>query len=209
MRRHVTILSVAAAVAAATPPAADATAAPVAGRPCSFGSMTDALVPSGERYTGTVYGGPVVVADGVTPAAVRMTCTIQTAGHWHSDPDAVSVTSPTTLGVAVLPPSVVTYELPWTVPYESLCSRIDVEGGPTYYWDFDNAVWSTDPEVACTHPIPIPPAGPLPVPWEVVDAAVCEVLVDLAPGTDPVYIDPTGDTYVNGELVWDCPPYEF
>jgi hypothetical protein len=44
-------------------------------------------------------------------------------------------------------------------------------------------------------------------------ATVCATLVTLAPAADglagnDVYVDPgSGDTYVAGELIWDCPPY--
>ena len=42
-----------------------------------------------------------------------------------------------------------------------------------------------------------------------VDRAGCAVLAALSPGTPPVTIDPEGDVYVDGELWWDCPPYEW
>ena len=42
-----------------------------------------------------------------------------------------------------------------------------------------------------------------------VDSLSCDVLRALSPGVPGVIdIDPTGDTYVAGEFVWDCPPYE-
>ena len=43
---------------------------------------------------------------------------------------------------------------------------------------------------------------------EHVDPRVCPALADLSPGTPPVFIDAEGDVYVNGEPVWDCPPYD-
>ena len=43
---------------------------------------------------------------------------------------------------------------------------------------------------------------------EEVDAALCPELAALAPGHDPVTIEPDGDVYLYGELWWDCPPYE-
>ena len=42
-----------------------------------------------------------------------------------------------------------------------------------------------------------------------VDPTVCSVLTTLAPGTPPVTIANGGDVYVDGQLFWDCPPYEF
>lgn len=40
------------------------------------------------------------------------------------------------------------------------------------------------------------------------DPLVCAALRAASPGVPPaVAIDPSGDTYLNGELLWDCPPY--
>ncbi|HVF06936.1 MAG TPA: hypothetical protein VNA20_19015 [Frankiaceae bacterium] len=47
--------------------------------------------------------------------------------------------------------------------------------------------------------------------WPIIDPPICSVLKQLAGtyGAPPVVIVITseGDIYVNGELVWDCPPY--
>lgn len=40
------------------------------------------------------------------------------------------------------------------------------------------------------------------------DRTTCAALVALAPAQhEPLVIGPDGDTYVDGELVWSCPPY--
>jgi hypothetical protein len=41
-----------------------------------------------------------------------------------------------------------------------------------------------------------------------VDAATCAALGGLAPGAGPVTIAPGGDVYLDGELFYDCVPYE-
>ncbi|HVF06745.1 MAG TPA: hypothetical protein VNA20_18055 [Frankiaceae bacterium] len=45
--------------------------------------------------------------------------------------------------------------------------------------------------------------------WPLIDPVVCEVLKQIT-GNHPggVVVNDQGDVYVNGELVWDCPPYE-
>lgn len=40
-----------------------------------------------------------------------------------------------------------------------------------------------------------------------VDPTLCPLLGGLAPGTESLTVDPTGDVSVAGVLVWDCPPY--
>jgi hypothetical protein len=47
------------------------------------------------------------------------------------------------------------------------------------------------------------------LPWDDVDAAVCPLLAAQAPGVPGVVdVDPTGDTYAAGSLLYDCPPYQ-
>lgn len=43
--------------------------------------------------------------------------------------------------------------------------------------------------------------------WGAVDPVVCAQLATLAPGAGPVGIDGSGDTSIEGETWWDCPPY--
>jgi hypothetical protein len=41
------------------------------------------------------------------------------------------------------------------------------------------------------------------------DEVLCPILRTLSPGVPGVVdIDPTGDTYIGGSFIWDCPPYE-
>ncbi len=40
------------------------------------------------------------------------------------------------------------------------------------------------------------------------DPTICPLLQSLAPGAEPVTITPEGDTFLDGEMFWDCPPYE-
>lgn len=52
------------------------------------------------------------------------------------------------------------------------------------------------------------PPGLMALIWRVVDPPICEVLKLLAPGTPPVFVNSQGDVYVDGEPLWDCPPYD-
>lgn len=44
---------------------------------------------------------------------------------------------------------------------------------------------------------------------EILEPILCPILASLAPGVPPVVVRPDGDIEVHGELVHDCPPYEW
>lgn len=149
---HAVVLAVAAAVS--VPAAAHAT--PGTSMTCGFASIAD---PTGEAQTGEVDSGPIVLGDATAWGSV--TCTLQTGANWlHSDADAAFATSAVTPGVAMLAPTLVTYPL---AEGESiyLCTRVDIAGGATYYWesshwywpnDGEAGRWSTDPDAHCDPP---------------------------------------------------------
>jgi hypothetical protein len=90
------------------------------------------------------------------------------------------------------------------------------------YWDQVGVSgvghWTTSPaHCGIAFDTRLPVGEPLPAledllnctcdPW--VDPVVCGYLQALYPGVPPaVVIEPSGDLYVNGEFVWDCPPYQ-
>jgi hypothetical protein len=138
------------------------TSAPVAGHAepsslttCGFVSIAD---PTGDAQTGEVDSGPVVLGG---TAWGSVTCTIQTGlNRRHADADAASATSPVTPGVALLAPTPISYPL---ADGDSVyfCTRVDVTGGATYYWESsewywpnngESGRWSTDPDARCDPP---------------------------------------------------------
>jgi hypothetical protein len=45
------------------------------------------------------------------------------------------------------------------------------------------------------------------LPTQVVDPILCPILSSLAGTYGPITIDPTGDVYYGGKVIYDCPPY--
>lgn len=176
------------------------------------------------RVRGVLHGN-VAVADladpGADPAAVTLTCSLQSAGSYdHSQPDDFTV-SASGDGVAVVPPT--PFSVPAPPPDEgpiAVCSRADVTdaggGTTTYYFNSQNSTWITGSWATCTGAATCLELGPDCV-WylallvelvEVADVTLCPVLASWSPGVPGVVdIDPTGDVYVAGVWVWDCPPY--
>ena len=159
--------------------------------------------------------GPLTLVDddpGANPAFGTVTCSL-VDGWSHTSPVLASATSSPLPGAAVLPPTVVPGG---AVPGDravNICTRVDVVGGPTFY--FDGGVWQTVPGSCNTaRPQEVPPRPVrelLDLVWAIVEAAdetVCPRLASLGPGAGPVTIEPEGDTSIDGELFWDCPPYE-
>lgn len=203
----------AAVVATAALTATPATATPPSdtGRLCGFSSLVNPFDPSGRRQVGEVEAGPIVVADGADPRAGRVTCTI-TSGWNHTGPVLVSASSVTTPGVVALTPTPVEYELDeWAFPV--VCTRVDITGGGTYYWDDEASQWSTDPFVACESWCCDPPPGDLfdtvdEVFIDHVDPVLCPVFAEHAGTVGPVTIQPDGDVSIADSEFWLCPPYE-
>ncbi len=51
-------------------------------------------------------------------------------------------------------------------------------------------------------------AGAAPAAADPLEVWLCPQLAAISGHYGPVYIAPDGDVYVNGDLVYDCPPYE-
>jgi hypothetical protein len=209
------IAAVLLAVAAGTVPApAHATPMAVTGHPCLLEALR-----SGTQWEGILYSKPQKLSGvaGDPQATGTLTCTLKLNGVTHLDGGDVAATqSPLSTGVAVAPPVPVSFAA-GDFDHIAICAQVDVVGEGTYYWhDYANVgSWSTDPDGECTSNISLfvfPPYvtrifqhvnGVL----AIADPVVCAQLGALAPGTGPVVIDETGDTYVAGELFWDCPPF--
>lgn len=209
MRRTVPAAVTLLALATLSPGPAHAAAGPGEGLRCGYTSFTNPFAPG--RQSGSVNGGPIVVADGADPRAGRIRCTIQVDAYVHAAADAVLAASLTTPGVAVLPETPVEYDV-GAAQNVVLCTQVEIVGAGTFYWDGDLSDWSTSPYVACDSAFGDPPEpvldGPLDAVWAVVDPLLCPPLAAAAPGAGPVTIAPDGDAGVAGGTVWDCPPYD-
>lgn len=145
-----------------------------------------------------VQAGPLALVDPAAPGTVvsgRIRCAFR-EGYTHAGALLVEVVGPVTPAVAYVTPTTVVMGRPATLNY-TLCTEVDLTGGPTLYWDDDAQGWSTDPAVVCASLV-----GDDVVDQtfrNVVDPTVCPKLAVLFP--------PDGDVYLAGELWYDCPPY--
>lgn len=182
---------------AAVPPAA-ADDLPPTGLVCNFSTVGEPSPPEEQRGAALVHAGPMVVTGLAGTAPARVTCSLQVNDDTHAGPDIATVTSVASSGVVALPPTTV----PYAVDYWAnlvMCTRLEVEGGATYYLDAAHDEWGTDPSVTCVTPWEDPPVldpfGYLDALFvEHVDPVVCPVL--------------GGDVWVAPDAGWDCPPYE-
>jgi hypothetical protein len=176
------------------------------------------------RSHGVVYSAPVAAAsvDPLgNPVSITLICTVHVYG---TAPDPAIEASGSGTAVAVVAPTAVTYTA-GEGDNVAVCStaRITDAHGETSTWyrSDDNDMWYPF-DVGCDgakclvagpdcdytlalvvwvveHAVPLVPN---------VDDRLCPLLASLSPGVPGVVdIDPTGDTYVGGEFLWDCPPY--
>jgi len=215
------------AVAATLAPAARAEVVPVPlSTGCALTSVSeDALDPT--RWQGVFYSTPVVAAALPLPAgevlanpvSITLTCTL----HVYSDtyPDPAIETSGSGIGVATVPPQAVTYRA-GDFDSAGVCGEatlVDANGATyTYYQRDDNRMWYPSPQscdgwkcLAFSEDCDFTSAllvwvldryGPL---LEAGDPTTCPLIGAAAPGVPGVVdVDPSGDTYVEGEIAWDC-----
>ena len=121
-----------------------------------------------------IEGGLLTLVDGDRSLRTgTLTCSVQVGGR-HSDPDEDAVTSLRTTGAVAIPrTSVVVFRQVFHV-----CTRVDVDGGATLYWDGAASAWSSDPGAAC---VPLVIDEPVFLPWDAVDAVLCPVLAVTFP----------------------------
>jgi hypothetical protein len=190
-------------------------AAPQVTQPaCSFVSTAEPTDPG--TQAGEISGGPVTAYDLDVPLGnpvwVALICSLHTGWNVTHDTPAVASATGVGPGVAVLPPTPVTYPA-GPLDNVTLCGEVAVTGagGATtrLYWDDQAGAWTTDPTSSCGQDFcETTDCGPMPdlvgqvidavndLTIAVVDPVVCPVLAQAAP--------PEGDL----EYVWDCPPYD-
>lgn len=137
---------------------------------CGFSLVDDPTIRDGRQTrVGEMDGGPVLLGDGERGS---LTCTIQVDGPTHAHPDDVSLTGPATDRVAVVPASAFAITAHrYALLY--LCTQVDVEGAPPYYWDGDTGAFSHDPTASCSLAIS---SGTSFDPVEPIEATFCPVL---------------------------------
>lgn len=191
------VLVVAALAAAALVPVvpAHATVDP-SGLLCEF------PLPTFEGDLLTVSAGPLTLVDeaGPGPVSGRVTCTVQ-SGYQHADPDLGAATSDTMTGAVVLPPTQV--GVAW-MEVMHLCTQVDVDGGPTLYYDSWEGEWSTSALAPCEYYGPCPTSGSCGGGGDcselLIDCLVCPVLLVAFPPDGDIVLPVVGP-------FWDCPPY--
>lgn len=190
------------------------------GRACGLVSNEVAGITSG-TYHGVIFSRPVAAAElpvandgdlSGNPESITLTCAL----YVNDDPPITTSGSGT--AVAIAPPLAVTYTHDDLFATLAICSEArvtDAHGNTqTYYQSDDNDMWYTTPRcdgwkclalgANCDYTLAM-------VEWalERTDPTVCAELGSLAPGVPGIVdIDPTGDTYITGEFLWDCQPYE-
>lgn len=211
------------AVSAVVPAAAQPEPLP-AGGGCGWTGAQDPAAPG--RWSGVVRSGPVVMGEppytvpdpASYPVGVTVECTVKIYPEGGPS-ETVTVVSPSGIAVAAVPPTPVSFDGGSRVEVE-VCTTVratDAQGREyTYYQNYQNGMYTTDPDVACGGPT-CESVGPecsylaaveqwLVEGW--VDPPVCAAFTALPPGVeDVVTVDDEGDVSVAGELLWDCPPY--
>jgi hypothetical protein len=221
------LLAVALVAGAVTVAPAHAAPPEITGNPCGYVAAPSPDAP--DEWTGVLYSTPEKLSHvaGSPTVSGRLTCSLKVGTLYddptHNDPAVASTQGDVTPAVAVAPPVPVSFHA-GTGDVVVVCAQVDVVGEGTYYlteyggWHF----WTTDPGNECKgfEAIAVIPPYVTRIAqlvgtaidavngvFVVVDPVVCALLASLAPGAGPVVIDPTGDTYLDGELWYDCQPY--
>lgn len=155
---------------------------------CSFAAFQSAVPGwhSGEMDLAAVVYSPT----SGNPVSATITCVIRVNGV--PQPGAMLAASGT---VVVAGASVITYE---AAPADvvQLCETVDYTGpGDT-----------TPTEDVCHDIVPL--EFPPPCCMDPIDPPICVVLAPLQGTYGPVLVEPEGDVHVNGEVQFDCPPYD-
>jgi hypothetical protein len=179
---------------------------------CTLVATTDVTFPT--VRTGRLGGGPLTGVDG------RLKCTVQVGYPTHAGVDAASTAGSGT-DVVVVKPAIVSYVAPAGVSVY-LCAEFIPWGSPTKYWD-PTGFWSDSDRTPCGYVTSAGTNDPIfdslrdlaslvDETKKPIDPPVCTgVLAPLHPAfpdpSGPVYVAASGDTYVAGERLWNCPPY--
>jgi len=199
-----------------------ASAAPSPNDPgCGFAGSTDpGAEPPADGLTGVVFGGPITQNG-------TLTCTVKVGVGSHAGTAAygASRSATSSTGVVLLAPSPVTVAVaPDADVY--LCDRF-FDGATTWVWDAATSRWvdlATNPGATCVRTVGTDTAEPVlqpfydlidtldalvdPIPDRQRDALLCPVLLLFVGDYPGVTINPQGDVFLDGQPVWDCPPYD-
>ena len=196
------LAALALSLAAVVPAGPASAAAGPAGDRCAATVVTPRL--DAAAAAGVVSGGPI-------DAAGTLTCALQENGPYHRDADTFAL-SATGAGDVTIAPTAVTwdddaYGTTW------LCTQFMPAGGAPLYWSWLDEAWSSDAGSLCEPLFDVVHydcwdiCDPIPW-WPPLDPTLCPAWSILAPGAPPaVEITTWGDVYVDGERLWDCPPY--
>ena len=163
---------------------------------CSFVAATDAVAGQGQMTGEMDIEAVVYSATDPTdnPMTATFTCYIKVNGS--TQPGAICTATGT---VVVAGGCVITYTSNSVTDFVQLCQ--DVDYANTDYPDTSECFEASTFEI------------PPPIFWEIVDGAVCPILAMAAgtyggpPPIPVIVITPEGDVYIDGEFVYDCPPY--
>jgi hypothetical protein len=223
-----TVVPLALALSPAAPAHAETAPIPTHVSGCSLVSVSDPARPN--TVHAVVWSGPVAAAAlplsdvRANPVSITVTCTVHVFG---TPPDPAIELSGSGTAVAYVEPRAVpvTADGVWDNVAVCTTARLTDANGETstYYRSDDDFMWYPD-----SYPVHCD-GGKCTALWENCDPtlallfwamdqggvgldddwdAVCGALASRAPGIPGVVdIDPAGDTYVAGELVWDCSPY--
>jgi hypothetical protein len=189
------------ATALALPAPARAADIEPTGLVCNLDAQEDPRDRSGDTFTGVIDGGPIA-GNGT------LTCTFQRESTHGTTANDEFVTSGSGDGVVALATPFTFQRRYYEVVY--LCSQWDpAGGGDTLYYDNVWGEFTTDPNTPCA---PYPSDYSCACPEEhLVDDLTCPVIETArVVASDPdglLYVEPGGDVYAGGRLVWDCWPY--
>ena len=125
---------------------APAQAVPADVRRCSLTSVTDVSQGFGEIQVGQLNGGPI--GDPAQPtASVTLRCSVHVGNNTHTGAVAASANSATSIGLATLAPTTVSYTLPENASVY-VCTEVTVNG--TTHYRNSGGTWSTNPAVPCS-----------------------------------------------------------
>jgi hypothetical protein len=120
---------------------------------CGMSSNGTPNAEGGTHQVGEVDGQLLTLLDGVAGLSGTLVCTIQVGEATHAGTD-VAGASAYGIGVITLAPSVISYDVPASVPVFLCTSYVD-DDGTVLYWDDSNdpaidGSWSPSPDAGCT-----------------------------------------------------------
>lgn len=171
---------------------------------CDFRAVQQEDV-TGQNYEGVFAALAVLYSPDVAanPVAGTITCSISVNGAIAASTAASGTAVLATAGRATYAASDTdVVELCETVTYRdgtgtTACSAVTKDAGPPQeVWDALDAAYETGRQIVES------------LVKGVADPTVCPVLAGLSGEYGAVTVNPEGDVYVVGDVLWDCPPYD-